>query len=63
MKIVEWELTKDEYEKYSTPGGRTLFSIEKVPIEIHCGYGYYGVNFLEKNDKYFAHVSIGSSCD
>lgn len=65
MSSLTYELTQEQYNKCKAMDYKTLNKNIKndLPIAITCGYGYYGHKLVEKNEKYYLQLTIGSTCD
>jgi hypothetical protein len=68
MNYYTKEVSKEFYEKcQKETGGRgfvpSKFYSEIFTIPQMCGYGIYGTNLYKKDDKYYVHYDMGSSCD
>lgn len=66
MSVIETIISDEEWaEKYdgkSEAEQKAIFASTLGP-EIHCGYGYYGCWFKEKDGKHVVVWNCGSSCD
>ena len=63
MVNVEREITKDQYDRWSTID-RDTAEMECCGAEVCCGYGLYSFALVEDNNgKYFVQYSRGDSCD
>lgn len=67
MEEVKWEYSKAEYEEFKKLEAEKKlnaeFSKNRISDSIRYGYGFYGVRLREENGKYYAILSIGSTCD
>lgn len=65
MQTVREEITKELYNQAKDAGYPANKKFFDIPIEWECGYGYYGCTVIydEKDDKYYAIHTIGSTCD
>lgn len=64
-RIIKREITIAEYNRYmEMPKAEQRQEIELlVPREWYMGYGYYGYNLIEQDDKYYIAFKVGTSCD
>ena len=66
MREINYPIDKELYDSLMSADERERSGmLEKhLPSWIACGYGFYGLHRLyEEDGKYYAHISIGSSCD
>lgn len=66
MNCIKREITKEEYDKLKklpySKQEKELFP-NGIPVDWACGYGYYGHGLIERDGKFYACFTIGSSCD
>ena len=63
MTVVKEEITKEKFDLWKDLKGKALEEKFEIPIEWYCGYGYYGTQLAERDGKYYACHTIGSTCD
>ena len=65
MIEVKREISKELYDKFiSVSRGEQRVLVEDyLGASIVHGYGLYGFNFIEDNEKYYLTYERGDSCD
>ena len=66
MDKIRYGITEDVYKKLKTMTHSAMtYEIGRIlPDSITMGYGFYGCGKLVMDDeKYYAEIYIGSSCD
>ena len=58
MVSVEREITEEQYKKAQNEGIESI-----LPVEVLCGYGYYGGSLIHTDGKYFVKYKRGETCD
>lgn len=58
MITVNYEITKEEYEKAKEKGAESI-----IGMSVKMGYGVYGAMVYEVDGRYYLRYESGSSCD
>lgn len=58
-------ISKKEYDQlYQLSRAELIQTVEnKIPDNWSCGYGWYGCQLLQDNNKYYIIHDLGQSCD